>query len=79
MSKRFLSKVGEKVIAYAVERRMNSLTDWKKDVKLKSHFRFEQSDRLLVKPVLGDLQNSQFVDDLYKVCLGLLDLRGWYL
>jgi hypothetical protein len=76
MSKKFLRRVGEKGIVNAVERCMNFLEEWKKDKKLKSRLRFEQSVRLLVKSIPEDWQDSQFVDDLYRACLGLLDRRG---
>ncbi len=76
MSKRLLPRVGQKGIVNAVERCMNLLEEWKRDGKLKSRLRFEQSVRLLVKSIPKDWQDSQFVDDLHEVCLRLLDRRG---
>ena len=75
MSK-FTRRAGERAITSAVDRCMNLLEEWKNDKQLNSRLRFEQSVRLLAKSIPRRWQDSQFVDDLFKTCLDLLERRG---
>ncbi|UCE95888.1 MAG: hypothetical protein JSV51_09350 [Candidatus Bathyarchaeota archaeon] len=76
MSKKLLRRVGERGITNAVERCMNLSEQWKKDQKLRSRLRFEQSVRVLAKSIPEEWQDSQFMDELFNACLELLERSG---
>ena len=76
MNGKLLRRKGERGIINAVERCMNELEEWKKSKRLNRRLRFEQSVRMLVKSIPEEWQDTRFLDDLYEVCLDLLERKG---
>ena len=77
MNRRSSQRGGEKGIINAVERCLNLRKEWEVDRKLPSRLKFELSVRMLVEKIPEDWQDSQYVDDLYNVCLDLLMRKGY--
>ena len=67
---------GERGIINAVERCMNLWEEWKIDACMVGRMGFEQSVRMLMKAIPEEWKDPQFIDDLHRICLDLLDRKG---